>query len=91
MDEWAGNTRRASGGSYTQYFYPESAVMVKLPKDSFIYGDICRWATDEINQDDLLKLLFGNNPYWTQVIFDTIDWRDMDTCMQKWQNNRDQW
>ena len=60
--------------------------MAKLPNNRFIYGDMCRWATDEINQDALLKLLLGKNPHWTQDIFNTIDWQAMDTCMYKMAN-----
>ena len=63
VDEWAGMTRSASTGSTIQYFYPESGVMVKLKNDKFIYGDISRRTTEEINQDNLLKFIFGKNPH----------------------------
>lgn len=81
--EWTGMARSASTWSCRQYSYPESGVIVQLPNARFIYGDICRWVTDEINQDNLLKYMFGKKPHWNQVIFDSIDWRDMDSCMQK--------
>ena len=57
--------------------------MVKLQNDRFIYGDICRWVTEEINQDNILKYMFGKNRHWNQAIFDSIDWKAMESCMQK--------
>ena len=36
MDGWAGTARKGNQGQCTQYFYPESGVMVKLPNKCYV-------------------------------------------------------
>ena len=83
VDEWVGLARKGNVGTCKQYFYPESGVMVKLPDKGYVYGDICKWVMEEINQHAMIKYLFGKNKYWTLGIFDTIDWKAIDACMTK--------
>ena len=47
--------------------------MVQMPDKGYIYGDITKWVTEEINQHAMIKYLFGKNKHWTTGVFDTID------------------
>ena len=75
VNAWAGAAREEHTGPIPQYFYPESGVMVVRSNNRLIYGDICKWMTEEINQEKMIKYLWGKNPHWYDKIFDAIDWR----------------
>ena len=57
--------------------------MVQMPDKGFVYGDICKWVTEEITQHATVKYLLGKNKHWTTAIFDTIDWQAVEACMRK--------
>ena len=61
VDEWAGLARNSNVGRCKQYFYPESGVMVQLLDKGYIYGDICKWTTEELNNHAMIKYLMGGN------------------------------
>lgn len=63
VDKWIGVDRKTNAGGCRQYFYPESGVMAQMPDKGFIYSDICRWMTEEINQHAMSKYLWGGNPH----------------------------
>ena len=83
VDKWAGVARKSNVGGCKQYFYPDSGVMVQLPDKGYIYGDICKWATEKINHHAMIKYLLGTNKHWTEGIFEPIDCKVVDVCMTK--------
>ena len=68
LDEWVTVARRSEVGGSRQYFYPESGVMVQSPDKGFVYGDICRWLAEEINQHTMTESLCDKNRHWTESI-----------------------
>lgn len=41
-------------------------MIIQMPNTRFIYGDICRWVTEEINQYAMIKYLLGKHPHWIE-------------------------
>jgi len=83
--------RGGKGGSRRSMlaiFCPESGVMVQMHNNSLIYGDICKWVTEEITQNKLIKYFWGKNLHWDDNKFDSIDRKAVETSMKKCQGNR---
>lgn len=78
-----GRARLGYQGQYQQYVYPESGVVVKLPNNRFMYGDIGRWVTEEINKHKMIRYFWGKNPHWNNVVFESIDRNAVEACMTK--------
>ena len=82
VDGWAWRARESHRGPYPYYLYPESEVMVQWINGRFIYGDISKVITNDINREKMFKNLWGKNRHWDDVIFESIDWEEGGTCMK---------
>ena len=57
--------------------------MVRTASQRLIYRDIAGIVTKDISKKGLITYLMKKNPRWTEVIFHTIDWDSMGSCMKK--------
>ena len=64
-------------------FYPESGTIARVAESRLIYGDISRAVTEAISQVPMFKYLQGKIRYWTENIFNSIDWAAMGTCLKR--------
>ena len=82
VDGWAGIAREQYAGSYPQYLYPESGVMVQCASKVLINGKVGGVVTDDINKDKMFKYLWGKNKHWNDDIFESIDWEAIGASMK---------
>ena len=87
LDVWAGEVRE-KGHQPKHYFYEEGWIIVCLPDERIIYGNIRNIVTDEISQIELVKYVKEKTPHWTDNIFVTTDLGSMIVHMGKTSDQR---
>lgn len=55
VDVWTGTTIEQHMECHPQYMYPESGAMSHMYNNRFIYGDIRKVVTEDINQNKMIK------------------------------------
>lgn len=63
VNKWAGSARVAHTGYYPHHLHPDGVVTGRKCNDRYIYGDIARVVSVNINLNFMLKYLMGNNPH----------------------------
>ena len=84
---WAGYAKEKDHQA-KPYVYEEGRIMVCLPDERMICGNIRNIVTEGISQIELFKYVQIKAPHWTYDTFGLINWGSIAACMGKMSDQR---